>query len=128
MTRSLLALGSAALFAVPAAGCASADAANGFERARTEETTTIQVDNYNPMLVTVEARSRGADYRLGQVETSQSQTFELPVTADELDLQIMVDPVGSSETFLSQHIPAIPGSVIYVEVRSALDFTTVTVR
>jgi hypothetical protein len=128
MTRSLLALISAALFAVGVAGCATADAGNGFEEGTMEERTTIQVENFNPMLVTIEAISRGTDYRLGQVETSQSQTFDLPATADELDLQIMVDPLGSSDTFVSHQVTAAPGSTVHVQVQPSLDFTTVTVR
>ena len=128
MIRPLLGFVSAAFVAVAVAGCATADAGNAFEEAPVEETTTIQVENYNPMLVTIEAVSRGTDYRLGQVETSQSRTFDLPATADELDLQIMVDPLGSSSRFVSQPVTATPGSVVYVQVQPSLDFTTVTVR
>lgn len=122
MRRSMIAAATALLVGLGSAGCASAPQADE------EGPTLVRVQNYNPLAVTVEALSAGDDQRLGQVETTDTETFALPPTVQEYDLRIRVDPIGSTEVFLSDELVARRGDVIEVEVEANLDLSTVVVR
>lgn len=88
----------------------------------------IQVENYHPLTVTVDAVSSGEDHRLGQVETTDTERFVLPRTVNEYDLRILVDPIGSTDTYLSDELLLDSGDRIDVTVESNLGLTAVSVR
>ncbi len=96
--------------------------------ARDEQATRIQVENFNSQRITVNAVSGGADFRLGDVGTTQTASFALPRTVSGFELQILVDPIGSSRTYMSRRIQFNPGDVIRVVVEANLDLTSVTIR
>ena len=123
MRTQLSVLAIALTLGLATVGCAGTQ--QGTDTAPTE----IRVENYHPLLVTVEAISDGIDYNLGQVETTDSGTFELPRGIDDIfGLRIRIDPVGSPVSFVSDEILYSPGDLIHVEVESDLDLTTVTVH
>lgn len=96
--------------------------------ARDEQATRVQVENFNSSRITVNAVSGGADFRLGDVGTTQTESFALPRTVSGYELQIVVDPIGSTRTYMSRRIQFNPGDVIDVVVESNLDLTSVTIR
>ncbi|MDX1647919.1 MAG: hypothetical protein R3304_12305 [Longimicrobiales bacterium] len=124
MRSRLFALGTALALGLITAGCASTP--SGSDGA---EDTRIQVENNHPLLVNVEAVAGGVDYRLGQVETADTQVFTLPDNVDSTyDLHLRVDPVGSAAVYVSDEILYTVGDLIRVQVESNLNVTTVTVR
>lgn len=129
MGRKLMAGCVALAVGLTTAGCASAP--------RTEETggelgdspqTMVEVTNNNELLVTVEALSSGPDQTLGQVAANGTETFPLPQSIDASGLRIQVEPIGSTETYVSPQILVSRGDVVTVRVESNLDLTTVSVR
>lgn len=118
-----IAFAAALLLALGTLACASTP-----EAADDQVPTIIEVQNYNSLTVTVDAVSSGEDFRLGQVETTDTERFTLPPTVNEYDLRILVDPIGSPRTYLSDELVFSPGDVIEVEVESNLDLTSVSVR
>ena len=110
MTRTMLAAGSALLLAFGTTACATtSDAQPAF--GPDAEPTTTQVENYNSLLVTVEALSGGKERRLREVETSRQATFALSPGIDELDLRLRVDPLGSADTWTSTELSVPPGKM-----------------
>ena len=123
MRNALLALASALLL-VGSSAC-SGNAPRGREA---PEATLVRVQNFNPLRVTVEVVSSGNDRRLGQVETNATETFTLPRGVNPYGLRIRVDPIGSTEVFLSDALTPSPGDAIDVQVQSNLGLTSVTLR
>lgn len=89
--------------------------------------TVIQVQNLNLNRVRVEAVSGGVERRLGEVESTNTDDFVLPRGVSLSDLQILVDPIGPSQYYLSPRVLALPGDLIEVTVTPNLALTTVEV-
>lgn len=126
MTRQPLTTWIAAAAGILAAGCATAPAPEMGTPG--EPSTVVEVTNHHPQLVVVEATSSGFDQRLGQVETNDTETFELPSNLEVSDLRIRIEPVGSTETYLSPRVSVATNDVVTVTVESNLALTTVAVR
>lgn len=69
MRRKIFVLGAALLFGLGASACAATP-----ESGMQADHTTIEVENNNSLLVSVEALSDGIDYELGQVEARRPCT------------------------------------------------------
>ena len=110
-------------------GCATTQDTQEAEPGATGgETTVVEVTNNHPLLVTVEAVSSGFDQRLGQVASNRTERFELPSTASQSDLRIQVEPVGSTDSYLSPQVSVAANDVIEVTVEANLGLSTVAVR
>jgi hypothetical protein len=120
MIRKLIAAGIVVVLGLAGTSCASAP-----QGSTSPEDTTIRVENNNSLLVDVQVLSGGRDYRLGQVETADTDTFDLPRTVSAFDVKVLIDPIGSPEAYVSDQITFAPGDVIYVEVENDLDLTSV---
>jgi hypothetical protein len=84
------------------------------ETARQSAGTQIQVSNHNWMDMTVYAIRNGSRIRIGNVTSGASARFSLPrgfdLSAGALRLE--ADPVGSSETFVSEPMAVEVGTVV----------------
>jgi FtsP/CotA-like multicopper oxidase with cupredoxin domain len=128
MKRELLATCIAVTVGLATAGCASTQT----DQADTElgeGQTTVEVTNNHEQPVTVQAvSSAGEDRRLGQVAADRTERFTLPASVSDADLRIQVDPVGSTESYLSPQISVGEGDVVTVRVEANLAMSTVSVR
>jgi hypothetical protein len=124
MRHKLLTTCIAVTLGLATAGCATTPQEDTGEAGE----TVVEVTNNHPVEVTVQAVSSGADQRLGQVETNETQRFELPENVTVEDLRIQVEPVGSTDRYLSPSISVSDGDRVTVNVASNLDLTTVAVR
>jgi hypothetical protein len=84
------------------------------ETARAHAQTQIQVTNHNWMDMTVYAIRNGTRVRVGSVTSGTTARFSLPRGFDLSSgaLRLEADPIGSSETFVSEPISAEVGSVV----------------
>lgn len=133
MRHRILAVGATLLMALTIIGCARASDSDErgyfgtFGRASTEP-AVLQVSNFHPLRIVVRAVSAGQEYRLGEVETANTETFALPNRARDLDLRVRLDPIGSRESYLTRDIHAGPGDVIEITVEGRLAMTRVNIR
>lgn len=131
MRRKLLATSMALAVGLATAACATTSdtemGATGNEPTG-NGSTIVEVTNNHPQLVTVEAVSSGFDERLGDVASNETERFELPSGVSGADLRIQVDPIGSTESYLSPRVSAAGNDVITVTVEANLGLTTVAVR
>jgi hypothetical protein len=82
---------------------------------------TVQVTNYNWATMNVFAVVRGLSQWLGQVETGDTETWELPAAAATLgEVELLADPVGSDARYQTGRIMVIPGTVIELTVENNL--------
>jgi hypothetical protein len=123
MLRTVSRAGTTLVLALVAFGCASTQG-GAPERAPTQ----IRVSNYNPLTVTVYAVSSGQNYRLGQINTGRTEVFGVPRGVNEFDLRILVDPIGSRLSWMTDPLVYTPGDVIEVQIESNLNLTSVTFR
>jgi hypothetical protein len=84
------------------------------EIARENAPTQIQVKNHNWMDMTVYAIRNGSRIRLGSVVSGTTARFPLPRGFDLSSgaLRLVADPIGSSETFVSEPIATSSGTVV----------------
>jgi hypothetical protein len=123
MLRTASRAGTTLVLAFVAFGCASTQQGTS-ERAPTR----IEVSNYNPLTVTVYAVSSGQNYRLGQINTGRTAVFGVPRGVNEFDLRILVDPIGSRLSWMTDPLVYAPGDLIQVQIESNLNLTSVTFR
>lgn len=108
-------------FASALTACATAGTGDGYAP---DEVTVVQVTNNNTSRIVVDAISLGIDRRLGEVETNRTASFVLPANVVLSDLQILLDPIGPPESFLTPRIIADRGDVIEVTVAPILSSST----
>lgn len=123
MFRTFTGAVTALVLSVAVFGCASTQA-GAPERAPTQ----IRVSNFNPLTVNVYAVSSGQNLRLGQINTGRTEVFRVPRGVNEFDLRILVDPIGSRLSWMTDPLVFTPGDVIEVRIESNLDLTSVTFR
>jgi hypothetical protein len=129
MKRELLATCIAMTVGLATAGCASTPQTDQADTELGEGRTTVEVTNNHEQPVTVQAvSSAGEDRRLGQVAADRTERFTLPASVSDADLRIQVDPVGSTESYLSPQISVGEGDVVTVRVEANLAMSTVSVR
>jgi hypothetical protein len=90
----------------------------------------VQVQNNNFLDVTVHARTGGRNVRLGQVSGKSSGKLTLDPRWINLTsgLQLLVDPIGSRNTFLSQAVFLDRNAVVVLEVGAQLQMSFVSLR
>ena len=90
---------------------------------------TIKVDNRNWADVVVYAMRGGSRVRLGMVTSMSTQTFRVPrslLTGSD-NLRLLVDPIGSSQGYVSEAILVRPGQQIAFNVQNHLSMSSVAV-
>ncbi len=133
MLRSLVGLVAAGALASAATSCGSrgvdvgADpVAGGAESLQTH----VIVQNRSTLDVNIYAIRITERFHLGMVVTNAESSFKLPIQLQPpfRDLRILVDPVGTRDTFESEPLLASPGEDIEVRVQNTLEQTSVIVR
>ena len=114
---SILAL----VVATSLAACATSAPAGGYAA---EEATVVEVTNNNSSRITVSAVSLGMDRRLGDVETNGTASFTLPRGLNLADVQILLDPIGPSGSFLTPRMVLHRGDVVRIRIPANLQATT----
>ncbi len=90
---------------------------------------TLRVTNNNWSTMTVYAIRGGTRFRLGQVPSMGSAVFRLPstLTAGTGGLRFLADPIGGSETFLSQNIYVNGGEQVALDIQNQLQISSVSI-
>ena len=90
---------------------------------------TVKVANYNWMDVNVYAVQGGTRVRLGTVTTMGSNTFQLPARflSQSNSVRLMVDPIGSTEGYMTDGILVHGGQQISFNVQNSLQFSSFSV-
>ena len=93
------------------------------------ETATVSVENRNWQDVRVFALVGGIRHRLGTVTSMQTQRFSIPrhLTAQGRDLQVLVDPIGGSSSFLSPRVQVYAGQEVNLSVQNHLPISSIAV-
>jgi hypothetical protein len=88
----------------------------------------VTVKNSNWMDVDVFAVRGTARSRVGSVTGLSTATFRVPVDyAPDGSLQLLVDPIGSDATYLTEKIAVNPGQRVELTVTSVLRMSTFSV-
>jgi hypothetical protein len=86
-----------------------------------DEIATARITNHGWLDVNVYASRSGSRQRLGTVTGQNSVVFELPRNFIEArGLRIVIDAIGSTQTYQTDVIPAGPGQQIDVVVQQSL--------
>ncbi len=86
-----------------------------------DEVATARITNHGWLDVNVYASRSGSRHRLGTVTGQNSAVFELPRNFIEArGLRILIDAIGSTQTYQTDVIPAGPGQQIDVVVQQSL--------
>jgi hypothetical protein len=90
---------------------------------------TVRVANYNWMDVNVYAVQGGTRIRLGTVTTMNTSTFRLPerFLTGTTGVRLMVDPIGSTEGYVTDGILVHGGQQISFNVQNSLQFSSISV-
>ncbi|MGH7557517.1 MAG: hypothetical protein ACREMD_07020 [Gemmatimonadota bacterium] len=130
-TRAIVTSMKAAVHRIPflalllAAGCVSAEE----RQAATTGPISVQVTNHNFLDMNVYAVAGSQTIRLGTVRTNAEQMFEvppgLPVTGG---LRFLVDPIGSSDAYLSDDVLVSPGDIVDLVIQSSLGLSSTVVH
>ncbi len=90
---------------------------------------TVKVANYNWMDVNVYAVQGGTRVRLGTVTTMGSGVFQIPARflAQSGSVRLLVDPIGSTEGYMTDGILVHGGQQISFSVQNALQFSSFSV-
>jgi hypothetical protein len=90
---------------------------------------TVRVANYNWLDVNVYAVQGGTRVRLGTVTSMSSGTFQLPARflQQSSSVRLMVDPIGSTEGYMTDGILVHGGQQISFSVQNALQFSSISV-
>lgn len=91
---------------------------------------TIQVENNNPLDITVYAVNNSMRVRLGTVSTASSQRFTLNLhqISPTGELQLLADPIGSRRTMTSESIHVFAGQAIEWILQVDLRQSSLTLR
>lgn len=118
-----------ALAAAPVQGCRGPEGQFGTQRPASRP-VQVHVQNNNFLDVTVHARTGGRNVRLGQVSGKSSGKLTIDPRRINLSsgLQLMVDPIGSRNTFLSQAVFPDRNAVVVLEVGAQLQMSFVSLR
>lgn len=93
------------------------------------ERTTVRVENNNWSNMTVYLLRGTTRYRLGMVTSMTSRVFRVPpsLMGGVSDVRLMVDPLGSHQTFTTPNIQVNPGEEIEFNVQNHLAISSVSV-
>jgi len=101
----------------------------GGEPAPRMKPTTVAVTNNNWSNVTVYLLRGGARYRLGMVNSMSTAVLRVPTVAVSAqgDVQLMVDPLGSTRGYVTPNLMVSPGDKIEFTVQNHLPVSSVSV-
>ena len=106
--------------AASAIGCVRPGQASG-GASTLEEVTTARITNHNWLDVTVYASRSGARQRLGTVTGQHTEVFRLPrQVIDARGVKLLIDPIGSSQSYETELIPLGPGQQVDLVVAQRL--------
>lgn len=93
------------------------------------EPTTVVVENNNWHDMRVFAVTGGIRHRLGTVTSMNTRRYRVPqhLTAHGRGLQILVDPIGGQESFLSHRVQVYDGGQINLSVQNHLAISSIAV-
>jgi uncharacterized protein YceK len=106
------------------------EGAEGPEVGSRSQPPVVVVTNHHWATVTISAIRGGRSVRLGNLNTNQTERFELPRvfgTGSE-SVQFAVDPIGATYNYVTELVFAGPGSEIVLTVHNNLNLSTVTLR
>ena len=114
------------MIAVLASACAGKRSANA-EPEPEDVTVTVQNNNWNT--VVVYAVSHGLSIRLGDVTSGTTKTLRTPRGMDPTvsDFRLRVDPIGSTQTYVTPRIPLGLGNNVALRVENHLSQSSYTV-
>lgn len=89
---------------------------------------TLHVENRNWLDAVVYSVRSGMHYRLGDVRSFQSDTFELPpaVTATG-EVRLVVELIGTTSRYVSPTVILVDHSVVDLHIAGALNLSSVSV-
>jgi hypothetical protein len=126
MSRSTR-IASTAVLAITLSACAS----GGSQRAPAPAMapTRIEVTNHNWADMRVYVVRSGTRFRLGTVSSMGTQIFQLPRTlsVSTSGLQLIADPIGSREMYMTQTLNIAPGQLVRFKVENHLAISSVSV-
>jgi hypothetical protein len=90
---------------------------------------TVRVANYNWLDVNVYAVQGGTRVRLGTVTSMSNGNFQIPARflQQSGSVRLMVDPIGSTEGYMTDGILVHGGQQISFNVQNALQFSSISV-
>ncbi|HET7232696.1 MAG TPA: hypothetical protein VFJ16_21980 [Longimicrobium sp.] len=90
---------------------------------------TVRVSNFNWMDVNVYAVQGGTRVRLGTVTSMSNGTFQLPsrFLQQSSSVRLLVDPIGSTEGYMTDGILVHGGQQISFSVQNSLQFSSFSV-
>ncbi|CAN5627664.1 MAG: hypothetical protein H0U67_05310 [Gemmatimonadetes bacterium] len=94
-----------------------------------ERQTRVEVTNHNWSDMRVYVVRAGNRFRLGTVSTMGTQVFQLPRALSSYTggLQLVADPIGSREFYMTQPLSVIPGQLVSFKIENHLAISTVSV-
>ncbi len=112
-----------------AGGSAAAAATASGGESRSGRAPIVRVENRNWADVVVYAVRSGRKQRLGMVTSMSMSRFRIPeaMVVGTGDLQLLVDPIGSSNGYLSAPVQVGPGQDIAFNVQNYLPMSTISV-
>lgn len=119
----------ALLLATTLAACASSlDGGDAAQSASTGE-TLVRVKNHNWADMTVYLVRGGMRVRLGTVTSMTETTLTVPraILAAGIDVQLIADPIGSSQRFMTETIMVSPGQTIDLMLENNLNLSSYSV-
>lgn len=98
-------------------------------RTSQQPSALLHVENYNWMDVVVYAVQGNSRVRLGEVTSMTSANFRLPsrFLAGSENVRLMVDPIGSTEGYITDGIVLHDGDHVAFNVQNALQFSSLMV-
>ena len=117
--------GAAALVMITACG----GGRRAIERAAPGEQTYLFVTNTNWADVTIFSAHGTTRSRIGFVSALSTRTFLVPRTAmPDGTVRLLLDPLGSEKTYLTEAIAVTPGQHVELTVMPAMTMTTLALR
>jgi hypothetical protein len=114
---------------VAASGCGRKDTDSPFRRV-VDRPVQLEVDNNNFLDVSVFAVAGGLSLRLGDVGGKNKGTFTLDPDRISMvsGIQVLVDPIGSDQTYLSPAVYPFGGATLQLSVGAFIDQSFLSVR
>lgn len=119
-----------AMYLVDGPQAKSEVAASAASRPSAQPSATLHVENYNWLDVVVYAVQGTSRMRLGQVTSMSGADFRIPnrfLSGASDNLRLMVDPIGSTEGYITEGIVVRDGQRVSFNVQNALQFSSLMV-
>jgi hypothetical protein len=115
--------------AIGVGACSSAGSGPSVGPTPAEESTTVEVRNYNWSDMVVYAVHGGMRHRLGMVTSMTTQELTLPrwLVQPGREVRLATDPIGSTATFTTEPILVAPGQRIEFTVQNHLSISSYAV-